>query len=182
MAPRILIVELDRARAGVERALGEFVDRFPGVEIEHADVDPAEQRVGVRIFGIERQRLEQQVLRAAMIVRRHAPHVRQRLHHQVPGVDALRRLAPHPRRLGEQDLRADRTDHPVGDLVLQREDVGELAVVAVGPQMIAERRVDQLAGDAHAARRFAHAAFEDVAHAELARDRPHVDRAALVGE
>ena len=31
-------------------------------------------------------------------------------------------------------------------------------------------------------RRLAHAAFEDIAHAKLAADLPHVDRPALVGE
>ena len=42
--------------------------------------------------------------------------------------------------------------------------------------------VDELSGDAHAAGGFAHAALQHVAHAELARDLPHVDRLALVGE
>ena len=115
------------------------------------DIGPAEQRVGMGVFGVERERLEQQMLGALMLLGGHAPHVRERLHHEVPGVDALRRLAPHARRFGEQDLRADRADHPVGDLVLQLEDVRQLAIVAVGPQVIAGRRVDELSGDAHAA-------------------------------
>ena len=42
--------------------------------------------------------------------------------------------------------------------------------------------VDELPGDAHAVRRLAHAAFEHIAHAELAADLLHVDRPALVGE
>ena len=42
--------------------------------------------------------------------------------------------------------------------------------------------VDELPGDAHAIAGLAHAAFEHVAHAELAADLLHVDRPALVGE
>ena len=140
MPPRILVVELDGARAGVERKVGELVHRRAGVEVEHADVGPPQQRVGMGVVRIERERLAQQLLRAVMILGRHAPHLRERLHHQVPGVDALRRLAPHARGFRQQDLRADRADHPVGDLVLQLEDVGQLAVVALGPQVIAGRR------------------------------------------
>ena len=67
----------------------------------------------------------------------------------------------------------------VGDFVLQLENIGELAVVSLGPQMIAERRVDELPGHANAVRRFAHASFENVAHAQLPGDLTHVDRLRL---
>jgi len=42
------------------------------------------------------------------------------------------------------ELRLDRRHHPLGDLVLHREDVGKLALVALGPDMIAACCVDQL--------------------------------------
>ena len=57
-----------------------------------------------------------------------------------------------------------------------------VAVEAVGPEMRAGRRIDELAGDPHPLARLAHAAFEHVAHAQLAPDLLHVDRPALVGE
>src|SRR5580693_9660827 len=43
-------------------------------------------------------------------------------------------------------------------------------------------RVDQLRGDADPAARFAHRAFENIAHTQFAADRLHIDRLALVGE
>ena len=79
-------------------------------------------------------------------------------------------------------LRRDRADDACRHLVLQLEDVLERAVEAIGPEMCAGRRVDELAGDAHPVAGLAHAAFEHVAHAELAADLLHVDGAALVGE
>jgi hypothetical protein len=45
------------------------------------------------------------------------------------------------------------------DLVLKVEDIFERAVEAVGPQMSAGGRVDQLPGDSHALPGFAHRAF-----------------------
>ena len=68
------------------------------------------------------------------------------------------------------------------DLVLDGEDVGELAVVAVGPEMPAGRRVDQLGGDAHPLAGAPHAALEHMADAQLPADHPEIDRLALVGE
>ena len=49
----------------------------------------------------------------------------------------------------------------LGDIVLDGEDVGELAVVAFGPEMIAVLCVDQLRGHADPASRAADAPFEN---------------------
>ena len=76
----------------------------------------------------------------------------------------------------------DRAGHTGCDLVLQLKNVIERAVKAVSPDVSAGRRVDQLSGDAHPVAGFAHAAFEHVAHAQLARDLLHVNGLALVGE
>lgn len=48
--------------------------------------------------------------------------------------------------------------------------------------MSANVGLDELAGDAHAIARLANAAFEDVAHAELASYPLDLDRLAFVGE
>jgi hypothetical protein len=48
--------------------------------------------------------------------------------------------------------------------------------------MPAGLRLDQLAGDADAAGRFAHTPFEQIAHAQLAADLTDVGRPSLVGE
>ena len=61
-----------------------------------------------------------------------------------------------------------------GNLVLDGEDVGEIAVVAVGPEWPPVLPVDQLGGDAHAVAGLADAAFEHVGHAERPGDLLHV--------
>ena len=73
-------------------------------------------------------------------------------------------------------------DNRARDLVLHVEDVFELAVVPLGPQLIAVRRVDELRGDAHARARLAHAALEHVPHLQALRDLADLDRLALERE
>jgi hypothetical protein len=68
------------------------------------------------------------------------------------------------------------------DLVLYGEDVGEIAVVAVGPDMPASLDLDQLRGDADPVAGFAQTAFEHIANAQFAPDFFHIDRATLVDQ
>ena len=58
----------------------------------------------------------------------------------------------------------------LGDFVLNGEDVGELAVVPLGPEVIAVLGVDQLRGHADAASRTTDAAFENRPDAERLGD------------
>ena len=61
-----------------------------------------------------------------------------------------------------------------GDLVLDREDVLQLAVVLFGPEVIAVGDIDQLRRDAQPVTRFLHASLEHRLHVELAADLPDV--------
>ena len=98
------------------------------------------------------------------------------------GDHVLGRLALRPivgRRL---DPPRQRGDDRRGHLVLDREDVLEVAIVALGPDMVVGIGVDQLHGDPHPVARLAHAAFDHVLDAELRRDVLDLDRLALVDE
>ncbi len=77
--------------------------------------------------------------------------------------------------LGRQQLQLQRLDDGFGDLVLQREDVVQIPVEALGPEVAVGRAVDELRGDAHAVARLAHAPLEHVAHLQLARHLRDVD-------
>ena len=80
------------------------------------------------------------------------------------------------------ELRLDRGDDSFGDLVLNREHVGEIAVVAFRPDVAAGRDIVELGRDAHAVAALAHAAFDDIADAKFFGDLLHVDGLALVDE
>jgi hypothetical protein len=62
---------------------------------------------------------------------------------------------------------------------LHLEDVVDRAAVLVGPEVGIGQRVDQLGSDSEAVAGFPDASFEDVAHAEIAANRPHVLLRAL---
>ena len=72
------------------------------------------------------------------------------------------------RRAEQRDL--ELLDHVRRDLVLDREDVVELAVVGLRPQVRVGAGLDQLRRDPHRVARLAHRAFEHVRHVQRARD------------
>ncbi len=70
----------------------------------------------------------------------------------------------------------------IHDLVLHGEDVFEVAIVPLGPELAAVGRVDELAADADALARATHAPGNDVANPEIAAHLPRVDGSTFVGE
>ncbi len=103
-------------------------------------------------------------------------------HHQIPGVEAFRRLAAGPEVLRRVDLRLDGGDDGVGDLVLYRENVFQLVVVTLRPEVSAGSNVTELHGNSHAVAALAYAAVDDIADAEFLGDLLQGYGFALVGE
>ena len=88
---------------------------------------------------------------------------------EVIGLHVLRRLSL--RQLAGGELAEQGLDDAGDDLVLHGEDIGQIAVEALGPEMAAAlARIDQLGVDADAGGGAARAALEDIAHAEIAGD------------
>ena len=68
------------------------------------------------------------------------------------------------------------------DFVLHVEEIGQGFVEPLGPQMIPRSGVDELDVDAHSVSAALNAALKDIADVQLAPDRLHVERFALVRE
>jgi hypothetical protein len=66
---------------------------------------------------------------------------------KVVGVEVFRRLPLSTLDLGQPKARLDRHDHGSGDLVLQIEDVREIPIEAISPNVPSRRGLDQLARD-----------------------------------
>jgi hypothetical protein len=96
--------------------------------------------------------------------------LRQRAKIQVERGQVVGRPVGQAPRLGHFEGRLDDTGDADCHLVLQRENVFEETVEAVGPEMRAGRRVDQLRADAHIIAGFAHRAFENIVHPQVAAD------------
>src|SRR5208283_4561265 len=85
-------------------------------------------------------------------------------------------------RLGGGELGVERARQPRDDFVLHLEEIGERFIEPLGPEMIARFGVDELDIDAHAVSAALNAALEDIADFQLAPDRLHIERPALVSE
>ena len=130
--PGVLAVGADRVERG---ALGK---RHRGGQVQPAHmggehVARREQSQRLPVVRVDRDRLLEQRLRDHVVLPRHAPVMRQRAHHQIPGIHAVRRLALRAKAFRRVELRLDRGDDVFGDLVLHGEHVGDLAIVALRP-------------------------------------------------
>ncbi len=81
-------------------------------------------------------------------------------------------------------VRRQRRLEGIGDsqchVALDGEDVGQVAVIVVCPEVLVGLRIDELSGDADAAGRASHATLDDVGDPQLSRDLPEVLVGVLV--
>ena len=84
--------------------------------------------------------------------------------------------------LTRSELDLERIDDATGDLILDLENVSEVAIVALCPEMCAMGSVDQLRGNAHSVASLANAALDSELDAEFSANVGHTERFALVDE
>ena len=84
--------------------------------------------------------------------------------------------------LGAGDLLPELVGEPGDNFVLHIEEIGDRLVEAFGPEVHAGVGLDQLHVDAHAVSAALHAAFEHVAHVEIASNLSEIGRFAFVGK
>ena len=77
-------------------------------------------------------------------------------------------------------VRAQRKGDPTGQFTLEREKIGDLAIVGVVPNVQVGPGIDQLSVDAHPIAGPSHRAFQDVSDPELLADLPQIARARPV--
>src|SRR5262245_1930743 len=129
-----------------------------------------------------RSGLLQQLLCKQLLACAHAPQMWKGLRYQFVRVRVIGRLAPQTHRFGHDELRPDRIHDAIGDVILPAEDVGDRAIVPVGPDVNTLGGIDQLRGDPYAAAGLAYAAFENVPRSQLAAEFPDVDRLTFAGK
>ena len=121
--------------------------------------------MGAREIGVELDRLGEQAARDLVGVPGALPAELLAAQIELVGVDVAGRRLAERVLLARQQLDLQHLDDAAGDLVLHREHVGEHPVVALGPQIAAGVRVDQLRRDPDPLAGLADAALQDVAHA-----------------
>ena len=179
---RVILVQ-GRRPPSQPRGIGDLlraIDR-PAVDLAN-DVAECRHAMGRSKIRVELDGLGEQLQRfggglAGHLMR--AGHPAQKV---VISVQTFGGLALRSFDLGPLQLGRDRPDNARGDLILQIEDVLAIAIEMICPQMRAGRSIDQLRRDPHAVPGLANAAFNDVAHAQLATHLLHIHRPPLVDE
>ena len=134
------------------------------------------------VVGVNGDRFLQQRLGDQIVLSRHAPVIRHRPHDQIPRIHAVRRLTLGPKIFCGIELRLDRGDDGLSDLILNRKHVGEAAVKMLRPYMASSGHVVKLGCNTHPVGNFAHATLYYVVHAKFLGDLFEVDSLAFVDE
>ena len=100
----------------------------------------------------------------------------------LPGSKIAGRLAQCPPLFGIGNSRFNGPGDRKRNLVLHSEDISQITIVTLRPDVDAGFCIDKLRVDADPLTAATHAAFQDIAHAKFTSDLLHVDRMALVGE
>src|SRR6266446_9143649 len=98
------------------------------------------------------------------------------------GFDIARRRLSDNLLFLRQEFDFQLLDNRVCDLVLNDEDVGQVAIKARGPEVSPVLAVDQLSCNTHAGAGFSHTSFQDKSHTKLLSDLLHFYRFAFVSE
>src|SRR5499426_2780475 len=176
--PRIALIEAEGRASVRARALKSRL------HIAHkgdaTQGDNSQQAVRLPVVGRHRDRALAERLGSRVSSARALADIGQRARHTLPGVEALRRLALTAEVFRGIELRLDRCHDALGNLVLDGKEVGQLAVVPVGPYVSARDRVNELYRDADSGAGSANSPFKDVTCAEVAPCLCDVDDAFLV--
>ena len=181
MCPGILTVGSDRSQGST------FCEEHRGRHVRPAHmgaecVARGKHAKCLTIIWIDRSCFFEQRLRDHVVLSRQPPIVGQPTHHKIPSVHAVGCFALSAEIFRCVKLRFDRADDSLCYFVLNREHVGNVAIVAFGPDMAAGCDIDKLCGDTHALAFFPYAALDDIADAEFFADLLQMDGFALVGE
>ena len=147
-------------------------------------VSVSQASIRVRIVGVELNCLGEQCDRAleCLLCLFRTEQDLAPAQEKIMRLDVSRWYMGDARRLGRGQRNPEGFDDAVRHLVLQRKDIGHVAVVAVRPDMGPGPCIDQLGIDPDAVAGAADRALEHRSHAEFAPDRPDIDVLAFVGE
>src|SRR5438105_2840183 len=103
---------------------------------------------------------------------------------QVIGVsfNIFRRHLPDRLFLLRQQLNLELLDDGVGDFVLNGENIGQIAIEALGPDVAAILAVNELSSYPHARSNLPHASFQDKSNAKLLADLLHFHGLVFIGK
>src|SRR5580692_3182369 len=103
-----------------------------------------------------------------------------RTQHEIVCFQTVRTAPPHAADFRVAQVGFDCSDDLVGYFVLQCEDIVELSIITLRPDVRTVFRIYQLRNDTHPRSCFADTAFENVTHPKFAADLLYVGRTTFV--
>ncbi len=167
---RQTLIERDRAFSGIPGPVQRFVNRHNADVSAYSCVVERHARPRTGVVRIQRDRRVEMFRRPSRIFGRIARGEHPAVEIALEGFGHLR--AFFAQRVGHVPRQTDleRVGNGSGDIVLNREYVDELAVVALVPQLRIRSRLDEARTDPHARAVAADATLENVADTESFRD------------
>src|SRR6516162_396981 len=165
---RVFTIERHSLKGGVACLTHERSEVIDRAEIPLHDQRAGKPKMGVREIGIERKRLFEQAIGCRAIGAGALVHMPEATLTIVPSAHVLRPLCDYALAFCAGERWLDRGDDTRGDVVLYCEDVNQISVVTLGPEVGASGYVDKLTADADPLSRPAHAPLEEVANAKIA--------------
>src|SRR5262245_6211267 len=100
----------------------------------------------------------------------------------LPGIETVRVLAAHAMLFGLSHGRFNRGSNILGNFILNRKDVDEIAVIAFSPYVRARSSLDELSRDTNPGSGLPHTALQHITRTKLPTNLFDIDVATLVGE
>src|SRR6516162_5445469 len=179
---RVFSVERCSPTSGFPSLTHKWSEVLDGAIIPLHNQGTSEPKVGVRQVRIERKCSFEQTVGCLAIASGALVHIPEPALTIIPRTHVLRPLRDYTLAFGARQRRLDRGGDARSDVVLHREDVGQISIVTLGPEMGAGGNIDKLAADAHPLPGSAHATLEDIADAKVAANLLEIDGFSFVGE
>src|SRR5215510_2405082 len=179
---RVFPIERCSPKSGFPSLTHKRSEVLDGAVVPLHDQGTSEPKVGVRQVRIERKCSFEQTVGCLAIAAGAPVRMPEPALTVIPRAHVLRPLRDDALAFGARQRRLDSGGDARSDVVLHREDIGQVAVVSLSPEMGAGGNIDKLAADAHALPGSAHATFEDIADAKVAANLLEIDRFSFVGE
>src|SRR5215469_4799863 len=179
---RVFPIERCSPKSGFPSLTHKWSEVLDGAIVPLHNQRTSKPKVGVRQVRIERKCSFEQAVGCLAIAAGALVHMPEPALTIIPSAHVLRPLRDYALALGARQRRLDSGGDARSDVVLHREDIGQVAVVSLSPEMGAGGDIDKLAADAHALPGSAHATFEDIADAKVAANLLEIDGFSFVGE
>src|SRR5262245_24638986 len=179
---RVFPIERCSPKSGFPSLTHKWSEVLDGAIVPLHNQGTSEPKVGVRQVRIERKCSFEQAVSCLAIAAGALVHMPEPALAIIPRAHVLRPLRDYALAFGARQRRFDSGGDPRSDVVLHHEDIGQVAVVSLSPQMGAGGDIDKLAADAHALPGSAHIAFENIADAKVAANLLEIDGFSFVSE